>query len=66
MPRPLAIGLAASLLSLAWLVHPPADNPAAAHISAADILATIENAPEGRVSDLPTSWCEWIRASWWS
>ena len=51
MPRLLALGLAASLLSLAWLVRPPADNPAATHISAADILATIENAPAGRVSD---------------
>ena len=27
------------------------ENPAATHISAADILATIGNAPEGRVSD---------------
>ena len=51
MPRLLVLGLAASLMSLAWLVLPPADNPAATHISAADILATIENAPAGRVSD---------------
>ena len=51
MPRLLALGLAASLLSVAWLLSPPGDNPAAIHISAADILATIENAPDGRVSD---------------
>jgi len=51
MPRLLTLGLAASLLSIAWLLHPPGDNPPAIHISAADILATIGNAPEGRVSD---------------
>ncbi|MDE2793620.1 MAG: hypothetical protein OXL34_02275 [Gemmatimonadota bacterium] len=51
MPRLLALGLAASLVSVAWLVHPRSDNPPATHISAADILATIENAPDGRVSD---------------
>ncbi|MYH51384.1 MAG: hypothetical protein F4139_00375 [Gemmatimonadetes bacterium] len=51
MPRLLALGLAASLLSIAWLLNPPGDNPPATHISAADILATIENAPAGRVSD---------------
>ncbi len=51
MPRLLALGFAASLLSLAGLGQSPADSPAATHISAADILATIENAPAGRVSD---------------
>ena len=51
MPRLLALGLAASLLSVAWLVHPRRDNPPATHISAADILATIDNAPANRVSD---------------
>ncbi len=51
MPKLLALGLAASLLSIAWLLSPPGNSPSATHISAADILATIENAPDGRVSD---------------
>ena len=51
MPKLLAIGLAAAIPSIAWLMSAPQDNPPAIHISAADILATIENAPAGRVSD---------------
>ncbi len=46
MPKLLVAALAAGMLcSVAQ------ENPAATHISADDILATIANAPEGRVSD---------------
>ena len=49
MTKPILIVLAASLL---WAPGPrDQETPAATHISAADILATIENAPAGRVSD---------------
>jgi len=36
---------------LGGLLWNPTDPPAGTHISAAEILATIENAPDGRVSD---------------
>ena len=52
MPKLLAIiALAATISSLGWLTSASRDNPPATHISAADILATIEGAPAGRVSD---------------
>ena len=50
MSKLLAAALAAGVLWNATPENPP-DNPAAIHISAADILATIANAPDGRVSD---------------
>ena len=45
--------VAATLLAALLMSGGPAgqSNPPATHISAADILATIENAPAGRVSD---------------
>ena len=58
MRTSLAACLAAALFSLGWATGAAtsgdaaaANNPPATHISAADILATIENAPPGRVSD---------------
>ena len=58
------LGLAAALITIGWVAGPPTspgpgaprdseapDNPPATYISAADILATIGNAPAGRVSD---------------
>ena len=54
MSKLLAAALAAGIL---WFTTAhdspgdPAQHPAATHISAADILATIGNAPAGRVSD---------------
>ncbi len=58
------LGLAAALITIGWVAGPPtspgpgtpqdsgtSDNPPATYISAADILATIGNAPAGRVSD---------------
>ena len=54
MSKLLAIALAAGILWFTTAQDPPGvspSNPAATHISAADILATIDNAPAGRVSD---------------
>ena len=58
------LGLAAALITIGWVAGPPTspgpgaprdseapDNPPATYISATDILATIGNAPAGRVSD---------------
>ena len=49
MTKTILIVLAAALL---WATETrPRQNPTGVHISAADILATIESAPAGRVSD---------------
>ena len=52
MSRLPALGLAAALISIGWAFGATTTpNPPATYISASDILETIENAPDGRVSD---------------